>query len=165
LARIAQYILLASLILLFIIKGLIPAWQDIHSDFPNYYTSSRLLIEGEDISKIYDSDWFQKKAEEYGMGQHSRFSPFPPATAFLMLPIAWLEPLSAKRIWTALNLLVLVATVYLLRQLTQWNYMQCGILLFHHTLVQNIHPGKTDPGKPEILFDHEIQDQLSCFPV
>ena len=129
-ARIAEYILLASLILLFIIKGLIPAWQDIHSDFPNYYTSSRLLIEGEDISKIYDSDWFQKKAEEYGMGQHSRFSPFPPATAFLMLPIAWLEPLSAKRIWTALNLLVLVATVYLLRQLTQWNYMQCGILLF-----------------------------------
>jgi len=88
------------------------------------------MIEGEDLSKIYDSDWFRKKALEYGLDQQSRFSPFPPATAFLMLPIAWIEPLSAKRIWTGLNLVVLVATVYLLRQLTQWNYRQCAILLF-----------------------------------
>jgi hypothetical protein len=74
--------------------GIIPAWNNINSDFPNYYTASRLLIEGKDLSKIYDDEWFNQQIKNYGINERGKFSPFPPPTIFVMVPFAVFDPLT-----------------------------------------------------------------------
>ena len=103
--------------------GLLPAWQNINSDFPNYYTSSKLLIYGEDLSNLYDDAWFQGKINEYGINEQGKFSPFPPATAFVMLPEAFFNPITAKRIYLVFNLFVLVFTSYLLKKISGFSFL------------------------------------------
>ncbi len=75
--------------------GIVPGWKNVESDFPNYYTASRIIIEGRDIDKLYDDQWFNSRIKEYGIEQQGKFSPFPPVTAFLMIPLVVFEPLNA----------------------------------------------------------------------
>ena len=59
---------LLVLLSMFTIKiGVIPAWNSVNSDFPNYYISARLLTEGADFKHVYDDDWFNAKIRENGM--------------------------------------------------------------------------------------------------
>ena len=67
--------------------GIIPAFTAVDTDFPNYYTSSRLLFEGMELDKVYDDAWFQSKINSYDIKQEGKFSPFPPPTSMLMLQI------------------------------------------------------------------------------
>jgi hypothetical protein len=69
--------LFAILSLFHFYYGIIPAWTRINSDFPNYYVSSRLLLEGKDLNNIYDDEWFQQKIIEYGISEPESF-PFLP---------------------------------------------------------------------------------------
>ena len=94
--------------------GLVPAMTTIDTDFPNYYTSARLVLEGRDISRIYDADWFQSQIYREGIDQQGIFAPLPPVTALLMTPVAFLPPVQALRAWTVVNLLLLAANVILL---------------------------------------------------
>ena len=101
---------------LFIYGGLIPAWKNVNSDFPNYYVSSKMILEKRDVSRIYDNQWFDQKIHEYGIEQKGKFAPFPPPTAFVFLPIALFEPITAKRIWTIVNLLLCIPVVYFFKK-------------------------------------------------
>jgi hypothetical protein len=114
-----KYFVLAGLLFFHIKYGLIPAWQSVESDFPNYYVASRLLLEGEDVNRFYDDDWFNKQMQRFGIEMQGKFSPFPPATAFIMLPLAPFSPLTAKRLWTAINLLFVGLNVSLLGRILQ----------------------------------------------
>jgi len=109
---------------LFLIKyGILPAWSKLPSDFHNYYVASRILIEGEDVRKLYDDEWFNKKLRGYGIEDHGKFSTFPPSTAFIMVPMAKLEPLIAKRVWIIINIIFLAINVLLLQRITGWTYL------------------------------------------
>jgi hypothetical protein len=103
--------------------GIISGWSDINSDFPNYYTSSRLLLEGKDLSNIYDDNWFQKKISDYGIPEAGKFSPFPPPTAFILIPEALLNPISAKRVFLLLNLIALFITVHFITKISAFRYV------------------------------------------
>ena len=110
--------------------GVIPAWSNLHSDFPNYYTSSRILLEGKDLSKIYDDSWFQNKMKEYGIDQLGKFSPFPPPTVFVMIPEALFNPLTAKRIYLLLNIIVLISIALLFKKISNFSFvMSISIIL------------------------------------
>ena len=109
--------------------GIVPGWKNVESDFPNYYTASRIIIEGRDIDKLYDDHWFNSRINEYGIEQQGKFSPFPPVTAFLMIPLVIFEPLNAKRIWTLVNILLLIFTIVLLNRITGWSYTWLGIFI------------------------------------
>ncbi len=109
--------------------GLVPAWRTVQSDFPNYYTAARLLSDGQASAQFYDDDWFQRQIRGYGMEAAGKFAPFPPATAFVMLPLSGFSPLTAKRIWTVINLLALLANIWLLRQLSRQSYLHCAVFL------------------------------------
>ena len=109
--------------------GLIPAWSEVHSDFPNYYVASRLLVEGRSIERIYDDPWFAEQIEYYGIDEAGKFSSFPLATAFVMLPLAGFEPLTAKRLWTLCNVGFLMLNLWLLTRLTGWTKLRCANLL------------------------------------
>src|SRR5262249_8292063 len=100
-------------------KGIIPALTEIGSDFPNYYTASRLLLQRKDVSRIYADGGFQSQIEGYDIHQAVKFSPFPPVTAFVMLPLAPLPPLTALRIWTLVNVGALLGGIMLLSNICE----------------------------------------------
>jgi len=118
--------------------GIIPAWSNLNSDFPNYYTSSKLLLDGKDLSKIYDDKWFQQKINEYGIDEIGKFSPFPPPTVFVMIPEALFNPLTAKRIYLLLNIIVLFFTALLFRKVSNFGFiMSMNFILLSGTALIN----------------------------
>jgi hypothetical protein len=121
--------LLAVLSLFHFYYGVIPAWTKVNSDFPNYYVSSRLLLEGKDLKKIYNDKWFREKINYYGISEPGKFSPFPPPTAFIMIPEALLSPISAKRVYILINLIVLVFTVHLLSKISGLSFIHSFIVV------------------------------------
>lgn len=105
---------------LLVVKGSIPGWTKLHSDFSNYYVSAKLVADNIPLEHLYNNDWFQSKIIEYGIDTPGKFSPFPPITAFIMLPITVFEPLTAQRIFTVINLIFVAIGVVVLRKLTSW---------------------------------------------
>jgi hypothetical protein len=122
---VATFILL---LIYFIKAGVINGWK-IQSDFPNYYVSARALLEGKDITKIYDNTWFQQQINEYGIHQTGKFLPFPPPTAFIMLPMAPFDPLTAKRIWVVINLILLFPLLRVISRTTGITFSESILLL------------------------------------
>ncbi len=133
-------ILLIVLCLFHLRYGVIPAWSNLNSDFPNYYTSSKLLLEGKDLSKIYDDKWFQQRINEYGIDEIGKFSPFPPPTVFVIIPEALLNPLTAKRIYLLINIFVLIITALLFKKISNFSFIISlnFILLSGAALINNL---------------------------
>ena len=135
---------LIVLTIFFIWKGLIPAYTSLQTDFPNYYTSSRLVLEGNHFEKFYDDVWFQEQIHRFGINEQGKFSPFPPLTTLVFLPIAKLEPLLAKQIWTTINLLLLVFNIVLVSSIlkTNWKIPLLIFLLSGLALINNFRFGQ-----------------------
>lgn len=142
--RYIQYGCVAILSLLLFVRGILPAMTSINTDFPNYYTSARLLIEGRSMEKIYNDAWFQQQIYSYGMDQLGKFSPFPPITAFVMMPLVFLHPLNALRVWTILNIGCLVWGIMLLARITEKSVIWSSLvfLLSGHALANNFKFGQ-----------------------
>lgn len=123
-------ILLACATALFLAwRGIYPALTAVETDFPNYYTAARLLTDGRDIDSLYHDKWFQEQMAGYGINVQGKFSPFPPPTVFVMLPLAHLDVLTAQRVWTVLNILLTALLVSLMAQLLGWSRRSAWILL------------------------------------
>jgi hypothetical protein len=124
-----QYALLGALACIVLWRGVIPALDHVDTDFPNYYTAARLVLEGESIGNCYDNAWFSAKAQRFGLAPTTRFAPFPPATAFVMLPVAWLAPLDALRVWTMINMGLIAIAVLLLMRITSRSWLWCALII------------------------------------
>ncbi|HTK83307.1 MAG TPA: glycosyltransferase family 87 protein [Bacteroidota bacterium] len=142
--RVVQYAAICIFAGLIVWKGLLPAFSQLDTDFPNYYTSSRLLLDGKDLSRLYDDRWFQEQMSSYGISQEGKFSPFPPVTAFLMAPVAVFDPLTALRVWTVLNILVLGALIVILSAITgnDWRWSSLLVLGSGIALINNFRMGQ-----------------------
>ena len=81
--------------------------------FGMYYTYSRLLLEGSDFSRVYDFDYFNSRMHEYGIATIDMPNNLPTA-ALPMLPIAWLDPVLAKSIWTLVSIALLAWSLKIL---------------------------------------------------
>ncbi len=123
--RIFQNVALVVLTGFIIWKGIYPALTQVDTDFPNYYTSAKLIMDHKDISRVYDDEWFQEQIFYYGMNTEGKFTPFPPPTAFIMVPFVAQSPLTSLRLWTLLNIVVLVGIILLMKRVTdkdwRWN--------------------------------------------
>jgi hypothetical protein len=141
--QVAKYSLLALLTVHLVWRGLIPALTTVDTDFPNYYIAGRLVLEGR-FERAYDDGWFQEQIRSSGIEGMGKFSPYPPVTAFIMIPFAWLEPLNALRAWTIINLGVLLCTITLLSRMLNkdWLWSSLVILLSGHALVNNFRFGQ-----------------------
>ena len=126
---IAEYSILVILFVLLFVRGIQPAWNEVHSDFANYFVSAKLVAEGESLKPLYDNVWFQQKIKDHAINTPGKFSPFPPLTAWIMLPLTFTSALTAMRIWMIINLFLLIVCVVLVRQLTAWSWVQCGLIL------------------------------------
>jgi hypothetical protein len=125
-----RFIIFPGLLAFFLYSGLLPALTRLDSDFPNYYTASRLVLQGSDVSRLYDDRWFQERMQESGIQQPGKFSPFPPPTALSFLPLALVQPLTALRIMTILNCGLLVASIYLLARCFNITALSSSIFIF-----------------------------------
>jgi hypothetical protein len=139
-----QYISLAGLGLFLLIRGVVPAMESVDTDFPNYYTSARLLVDGGDMSRLYDDSWFQIQIYKYGMNQLGKFAPFPPITVFIMTPLVLLSPDNALRVWTLFNVFLLLLAIYLVSRITNrsWLWASILVLLSGHALANNFRFGQ-----------------------
>jgi|SRR4030095_1354476 len=88
--------------------------QNVTHGFTSYYTFSRILFEGGDISKAYDSTYFYQKIKDYGIEKVYDQPNNLPTSAFLMLPIAPLNPFAAKVLWTCLSVIFIFISLWLI---------------------------------------------------
>ncbi len=109
--------------------GLIPGWTSIRSDFPNYYVSSRLIIEHQNDIQLYNNSWFQDQIYKHQMDSPGKFAPFPPPTAFILLPISGLTPLKAKRCWLIINVGFLFLLSRLISKICEFDFKGSLLLI------------------------------------
>jgi hypothetical protein len=110
----AESLACAALGILLLAKGIIPAWNVLQTDFPNYYLAARLLREGYSLDRLYDWVWLQRIKDHWGIDQPLvGFAGLTPFSALPILPLSVFSALTAKRIWLVVNLALLGATVEL----------------------------------------------------
>src|SRR5215813_3371672 len=129
----ASHVVLASLMLLiaslFLFFVLSPAWKTMSTDFPNYYTAALELRRGCSLTDLYDWTWFQRQMNYAGFGrQRGAYTPQTPLTMVPFVPLTWVSPLTAKRIWIVLNCGLLASSLWLLSTVTRFNVVQLSIL-------------------------------------
>ena len=88
--------------------------------FTMYYVYSRMLIEGDDLGKAFDPDYFNAKVRSYGITDVIDYPNNPPTTALALVPLAWLPPSAAKTAWTTISLILYAFSLLILLRL-------CGI--------------------------------------
>jgi hypothetical protein len=144
--RFCKRLLLAALVAYTLVHDVIPAVTAVTSDFPTYFTSAKMVLEGQDGAKLFDGPWFRAQMRRYGLGFPSDaiiFPPYPPPTALLLVPLAGLPPLTALRVLTALNVLCLVCSMLLLRKIFNWRLVDAAlfVLLSGHALTAGLRYG------------------------
>ncbi|NIR49212.1 DUF2029 domain-containing protein [candidate division KSB1 bacterium] len=110
--------------------GVLPTLSNTRGDFANYYTASRLLVDGISLERAYrDFIWFQKQMDRYGIrNQIGGFIPHPPPTALVFLPLVPLDAVTAKNVWTAFNLGLVVLNIFLLSRISGLNWLIAAVL-------------------------------------
>jgi Glycosyltransferase family 87 len=125
-------LLFAGLVAFVVSRGVMPALTAITSDFPEYFTSAKMLRDGQDPVKLYDGAWFREQTRRYGVGppeNPGNFSPYPPPTALLLVPLTGFKPLTALRIVTVLNVLCLACSMFLLRRIFAWRALDSALFI------------------------------------
>jgi hypothetical protein len=126
-----EVLALTSLLMLFVFKSLIPAWISLRSDFPNYYIVARLLREHYSMDRIYEWIWFQRVKDHWLVPQPLvGFVGLTPFSALPLVPLTWLDALEAKRVWLAVNLGVLAATLYGMQRITSLGARRIALIAF-----------------------------------
>ena len=127
----AELIALVPLLALFAVKALVPAWESLRSDFPNYYVVARLLREHYAMGRIYDWIWLQRVKDHWSIQQPLvGFVGLTPFSALPMVPLAWLDALDAKRVWLVVNLGVLAASLYGMQRITGMEMRRVALIAF-----------------------------------
>ncbi len=112
------YLIMAGLAIFLFLKGVVPGWTIVNSDFANYYVSAKLIVSGEPLERLYDNAWFQQKIRDNGINTPGKFSPNPPIVAWMMVPLTALQPLQAQRAVTLINLILIVFGIFVLKEIT-----------------------------------------------
>ena len=124
-------LLLAGLGMILAIRGIVPAISQVDTDFPNYFTAAKIVANGGDLDRLYDDRWFQEQMRHYQIGRQfeGKFSPFPPPTALLMVPLTRLTPLNALRVVTVASLFGLIGSIILLARILAWRLVDSSIFV------------------------------------
>lgn len=123
--------LLAFLLLLFVVRGFIPAWKHLDSDFANYYLAARLYRGGYPVERIYEWTWFQRQKDHAGIERPLvGFIPSTLTSALTIVPLTSLSPVQANRWWLVISLVLLFLSAALLKRMTSLAWRRIGVLIF-----------------------------------
>jgi hypothetical protein len=127
----AELFVLIALFALFVIRGLIPGWRSLISDFGNYYTVARLLSQHYPLDRIYDWIWLQRVKDHWSIPQPLvGYVGLTPFSALPIVPLAWLDALDAKRVWLVVNLGILAASLYGMYRITGMEARRVALIAF-----------------------------------
>jgi Glycosyltransferase family 87 len=115
-------------------------WTRISTDFPNYYTAAVAVRHHDPLPNIYDWTWFARLMNYSGIeNQLGGYVPQSPATMLPIVPVAGFPPLTAKRIWLLVNLILLLAVIGILARMTgvRWEYLTVLLLCGYRSLMTN----------------------------
>ena len=146
-SRPAAIVMLIGLAALVLLQGIVPALSRLDADFPGYFTAARIVADGRDAQQLYDDSWFEEQIRRYGMesaANPGKFAPFPPPTALLLVPLARLDPLTALRVVSAISVLCLICSIFLLARILSWNVVDSAvfILLSGHAILSGLRFGQ-----------------------
>jgi len=128
--RVVAVLLLTALSANVIVRGIAPATTRITSDFPNYFTAAKVVADRGDVERLYDIPWFQEQMLRYQVGtSEGRFSPFPPPTALLLVPLTSLTPLNALRVLTGVSVVCVIGSIVLLARVLAWSVLDAALLV------------------------------------
>jgi hypothetical protein len=124
--QLVALLLLIALAIVFVVRGVVPALTRVDSDFPSYFTAAKIVADGGSADRLYDVPWFQEQMRFYHIGkpESGKFSPFPPPTALLLLPLTNLTPLNALRVVTAGSVLCLLLSASVLARILCWGFLE-----------------------------------------
>ena len=96
-------------------RTIAPAVDHLRFGFPAYYTSSRLALSGAWSTDVYDNDWFSARVMDLTAGAIGEtYRPNTPVMSLMAAPIAGFDIMTARRVWLAFDLVLLVVTVVVL---------------------------------------------------
>ena len=128
---VAEYLVLATLVAIFVWRGFIPAWNTMNADFQDYYLAARLYRQGYPLEQIYDWTWIQRQKDHAGIESPLvAFTLLTPFSLLPVLPFSSLPLLVAKRGWLLLNLGLLGLAACLLRRMSPLSARRVAILVF-----------------------------------
>jgi hypothetical protein len=105
------------------------AWGKLNTDFPNYYTSARLVREGYDTARVYEWIWVQREKDHRAVDARViGLVPITPFSTLFLWPLTSLPPLTAKHAWLMLNIALLVPLCWMLRRMTGLPYQRIGLI-------------------------------------
>lgn len=105
---------------------IVPAWNHIVTDFPNYYVSAWAVRHGDALTDLYDPVWFEREKHRAGIEKPAAlFNYFPPMNALIMWPFVHLAPVDAKRAWTVVNMIALAGVIALTAKMSQFGWLPC----------------------------------------
>ena len=129
----AEWLALLAAVSYMCVRTLPRAWQKLDTDFPNYYLAARLLHEGYDTDRIYEWIWMQRQKDHIRIEKSDQpivaFVTLTPFSALLVWPLTAWEPLSAKHIWIAFNLALLVPVGFFIHLLTSLEWRRIALLI------------------------------------
>jgi hypothetical protein len=124
-------LLLVVLTMAILAKGIVPAMSTLNTDFPSYFTAAKIVADGGPADRLYDIPWFQEQMRRYRVGvpAEGKFSPFPPPTALLLVPLTRLQPIDALRIVTLCSVACLLASIILLAKVLSWRTLDAAVFV------------------------------------
>ncbi len=131
--RIGEWLLLALLVAHYCVRTLPVAWRTLNNDFQDYYLTANLVHENFDTSRVYEWIWLERQKDHRAIdsGINQQVVNLTPSTAFstlVLYPFAGMSALTAKRCWLVCSFGLLVATIFLLRGLTQLPVRRIALL-------------------------------------
>lgn len=86
--------------------------------FATYYTSARLLLEGENPKNFYNDKYFSDKVENYVPDIYEIYLVNLPTTTFIIFPLSGFDYQTARILWILFNLILfLIALLLLIKQI------------------------------------------------
>lgn len=123
-----KLVILCLLLLPLTWYGIKAGWNNVNSDFPNYYVSAQLLLKGQ-LYDAYNVDIFNRHIQSFNKDARGLFVMYPPTTALLALPISCFDLLTAKRIWILLSLSAGIGIISLVSKLCSLKTIDAACLL------------------------------------
>src|ERR1700710_435895 len=127
--HVGEWLLFALLSAHMVVRTLPKAWHTLNTDFPNYYLTARLVREHYDTSRVYEWIWLQRQKDHRDIDQRIvGMVPITPFSTLVVYPFTSMSALAAKHCWLIVNLGLLVATLLLLRILTQLPWRRIALV-------------------------------------